>query len=66
MSILSTDYQEKQYVCALSPCEFDGIQDIPWLQHRHNELVVADLAEFMLFQRGRSRVVISDALILII
>jgi len=40
----------------------------PWLQHRHNERVVADLAEFILFpvKRGRSRVVIFDALILII
>ena len=45
-----------------------GFKTFPWLQHRHNERVVADLAEFMLLpvKRGQSRVVISDALIPII
>jgi len=64
MSILPTDYREEQYICALSRCEFDGIEDAEWLQHRHSERAVVDLAE--LVQSVVDSVWSSNALILTI
>jgi len=68
MSILSIDYRKDNMYVQYHAASSMGFKTFPWLQHRHNERVVADLAEFMLLpvKRGQSRVVISDALIPII